>query len=99
MNQADLQREMDRLAWTGKTYILPEKVKLTGPGPLRIYGCHLEGWHTAAPQYAGPSLATLEVTNTATPAVEVYGPHAGLAAAGQPFRLRLPCGAANQKCR
>lgn len=78
MNQSDLQAKLDALAWSGRAYQLPEKVKLTGPEPLKVEGCYLSGRHPAAPHYAAPELTTLEVTNTTTPAVEVYGPHAGL---------------------
>ena len=78
MNQAQLQQELDALRWSGRAYHLPGVVTLDGPQPLRVEGCYLVGWHPAAPNYARPGLATVEVTKQAAPAIEVYGPHAGL---------------------
>lgn len=78
MDQYELQQKLNNLRWSGKTLFLEEQVVLDGAIPLVIEGCFLRGPYDTAFQYAEERHATIKVTNVATPAIEVYGPYAGL---------------------
>lgn len=78
MKQADLQTELNKIAWTGRTYLLQEKVILDQNVPLLIEGCYLKGWYDVTPQYIEPRHSTIEVTQYATEAIKIHGPYAGL---------------------
>lgn len=79
IEQADLQAELNKLKWKrNNVFRLQEPVHLSGPGPLRIEGCFLEGWWPCAPQWPNENQASIVVTNAGTHAIEVIGPSAGL---------------------